>query len=199
LPLSLLPNGVDLETFSSPAPPSPEPGRIIFTGNLSYFPNVDAACFLVREILPKIQKDVPTVKVYIVGQNPSSKVRALAGRDVIVTGYVDDIRAEYLKSSVAVSPVRFGAGTLNKVLEPLALGVPVVTTSIGLEGLCLEPGNDLLVADTAEKFAGAVTRLLTNDGDRMSMAARASEKVRARFSWEKIARDLEQIYEEIVS
>jgi sugar transferase (PEP-CTERM/EpsH1 system associated) len=198
LPLSVLPNGVDLQVFSSNGPPVPDPARIIFTGNMSYFPNVDAAYYLVRDILPKIQKSVPAAKVYIVGQNPSSGVRSLAGRDVVVTGFVDDIRAEYLKSAVAVSPVRFGAGTLNKVLEPLALGVPVVTSSMGLEGLLLEAGSDLLVADDAENFAALVTRLLLNKDERMSMAARASAKVRARFSWEKIARGLEQIYQEIV-
>jgi sugar transferase (PEP-CTERM/EpsH1 system associated) len=198
LSLCILPNGVDLDTFSANGAISAEPFRIIFTGNMSYFPNADGASFLVREVLPRIKQVVPQVKLYIVGQHPPASVRALAGEDVVVTGYVEDIRSEYLKSMVAVSPIRFGAGTLNKVLEPLALGVPVVSSSIGLEGLGLAQGADILVADDAQEFAAAVVRLLTDETLRKAMAARASEKVRKKFSWENISLDLERIYHEVI-
>jgi glycosyltransferase involved in cell wall biosynthesis len=196
--LSILPNGVDLDTFSTNRSTRCEPFRIIFTGNMSYFPNADGASFLVREVLPKIRRVVPQVKLYLVGQNPPSSVHALAGENIVVTGYVEDIRSEYLKSMVAVSPIRFGAGTLNKVLEPLALGVPVVSTSIGLEGLGLENGADILIADGAEQFAASVVRLLTDGPLRASMGSRASEKVRSQFGWEGIAQELELIYEEVI-
>jgi glycosyltransferase involved in cell wall biosynthesis len=198
LSLSILPNGVDLETFSVKGSVKAEPYRIIFTGNMSYFPNADGAAFLVYEVLPRIRETVPQVKLYLVGQNPPASVRNLAGENVVVTGYVDDIRAEYLKSMVAVSPIRFGAGTLNKVLEPLALGVPVVSTSIGLEGLGLTVGEDILVANNPEAIAAEVAKLLTNESLRTSMSARASAKVRTRFSWETIAGDLEHIYQEVI-
>jgi polysaccharide biosynthesis protein PslH len=198
LSLSILPNGVDLETFTAKESVKAEPYRIIFTGNMSYFPNADGAAFLVHEVLPRLRRVVPNVKLYLVGQNPPASVRNLAGENVIVTGYVDDIRAEYLKSMVAVSPIRFGAGTLNKVLEPLALGVPVVSTSIGLEGLGLTVGEDILVANDPEGIAAEVAKLLTNEKLRSSMSARASEKVRTRFSWETIAGDLEHFYQEVI-
>ena len=198
LSLGILPNGVDLETFSSNGSTGVEPFRIIFTGNMSYFPNADGASFLVRDVLPKIKSVVPQVKLYIVGQNPPASVQALAGENVVVTGFVEDIRSEYLKSMVAVSPIRFGAGTLNKVLEPLALGVPVVSSSIGLEGLGLSGGTDIFVADDAQEFAAAVVRLLTDETLRGAMATRASEQVRTKFSWENISLDLERIYQEVI-
>jgi polysaccharide biosynthesis protein PslH len=197
LSLNILPNGVDLETFSAHGLTNVEPFRIIFTGNMSYFPNADGASFLVHEVLPRIEQVVPKLKLYIVGQNPPASVQALAGKNVVVTGFVEDIRSEYVKSVVAVSPIRFGAGTLNKVLEPLALGVPVVSTSIGLEGLGLENGTDILIADEPEPFAAAVVRLLTDASLCASMGSRASEKVRSQFGWEGIARELELIYEEV--
>jgi sugar transferase (PEP-CTERM/EpsH1 system associated) len=198
LSLSILPNGVDLETFSTNRSVSLEPFRIIFTGNMSYFPNIDGASFLVREVMPKIVQAVPQAKLFIVGQNPPASVKALAGRNVVVTGFVEDIRSEYLKSVLAVSPIRFGAGTLNKVLEPLALGVPVVSTSIGLQGLGLSAGTDILIANDSGEFAAAAVKLLTDENLRGTMAAHASEKVRAKFSWENISRDLERLYQEVI-
>jgi len=194
LSLSILPNGVDLGMFSRNDSIPADPFRIIFTGNMSYFPNMDGASFLVREVLPIVHQSIPQATLFIVGQNPPARVRALAGPNVVVTGFVPDIRTEYLKSTVAVSPIRFGAGTLNKVLEPLALGVLVVASSVGLEGLGLQVGTDILVADDARQFAAAVVRLLTDTGLRASMASQASSKVRSKFCWEKIALDLEDIY-----
>jgi glycosyltransferase involved in cell wall biosynthesis len=138
--IDCLPNGVDLRTFSDDGSAVREPHRIILTGNMNYYPNADAAMFLVKDIFPIIKARIPDARLFLVGQNPPARVRALASADVIVTGYVEKIQLEYLKSSVAVSSVRFGAGTLNKVLEPLALGVPVVTSPIGAEGLQLRHG-----------------------------------------------------------
>lgn len=196
--ISIMENGVDLDQFGGPGGGgTAEPYRIIYTGNMSYYPNADGAQFLVKEILPAIKKVVPEATVYLVGQNPPRSVRALAGDGVVVTGFVPDIRAEYLKSAVAVSPVRFGAGTLNKILEPIALGIPVVTTSTGVAGLGLNPGEDILVADDSEGFARHVAALLTNPPLRASLTAGATEKVRSRFGWDQIARTLENVYEEV--
>lgn len=196
--IDLLYNGVDLEAFSFANNIVMDPFRIIFTGNMSYFPNIDGARFLAKEIFPLVKKKIPQAKLFIVGQNPPQQVKSLANNHIAVTGFVEDIRTEYLKSTVAVSPVRFGAGTLNKVLEPLALGVPVVSTSIGLEGLGLNKGEDILIADDAVSFAEAIIDLLQNDGRRKSLATVASQKIRSRFGWTAIAQDLERIYEDAV-
>ncbi|HXG37178.1 MAG TPA: glycosyltransferase [Bacteroidota bacterium] len=197
--IDLLYNGVDLETFSINGTLRPDPYRIILTGNMSYYPNADGAKFFVREIFPHIRQQVPEAKLYIVGQDPPRSVKALASDHVVITGFVPDIRLEYLKSAVAVSPIRFGAGTLNKILEPLALGVPVVSTSIGIDGLGLTMGEDILVADKPQEFAQHVVQLLTNGQSRERVAGSAAEKVRTRFSWDRLTRDLEQIYETIVN
>jgi glycosyltransferase involved in cell wall biosynthesis len=198
LHLDLLPNGVDVESFSVDGNVQADPKRIIFTGNMSYYPNVDGANFLVQEVFPRVKQQIPGAKLFIVGQKPPRQIRSLADDDVTVTGFVEDIRTEYLRSSVAVSPIRFGAGTLNKVMEPLALGVPVVTTSVGLEGLGLRAGEEILIADDARSFADAVIRLLSDDGKRKSLAAAATQKIRTRFNWSSIAQELERIYGSIV-
>jgi glycosyltransferase involved in cell wall biosynthesis len=197
--LALLYNGIDLETFTPDSAVIPSPYRMIFSGNMGYFPNADAATYFVKSIFPIIKRRVPQAQVYIVGQNPPRRVRALASIDVIVTGFVPDLRMEYLKSAVAISPVRFGAGTLNKVLEPLALGVPVVTSSIGLEGLHLLPSQEILVADTANDFADHVCRLLNDPIYRKKIGSAAVVKIRNRLSWKLIAHDLENVYEQVIA
>lgn len=176
-----------------------EPNRLIFTGNMTYFPNADAAQFLVRDILPLVRREVPGVQLFLVGQNPPPSVRALAGDGVVVTGFVEDIRAEYARSTVAVAPVRFGAGTLYKLLEPLALGVPVVTTTTGIGGLDVTPGADVLVADTAAGLAEQIVRLLRDPELRQTLSRRAAAKVRALHDWDAVAGDLERVYAGIVA
>ncbi len=198
LKLELLRNGVDLDAFSINGETESDPYRIIFSGNMSYYPNIDGAKFLVREVFPLVKKSIPQARLYIVGQNPPSQVTSLASADVTVTGFVPDIRSEYLKSAVAVSPIRFGAGTLNKVLEPSALGVPVVSTSIGWGGLGLEKDTEIFVADDAPGLADAIVRLLKDASLRRSIGQRAAQKVRSTLGWETIAGDLEAIYQQVV-
>lgn len=196
--LDLLGNGVDLDAFSINGTTQADPYRIMFSGNMSYYPNIDGAKFLVRAVFPLVKKSIPQARLYIVGQNPPSQVTSLASADVTVTGFVPDIRTEYLKSAVAVSPIRFGAGTLNKVLEPSALGVPVVSTSIGWEGLGLEKDTEIFVADDARGLADAIVRLLKDASLRRSIGQRAAQKVRSTLGWETIAGDLEAIYQQVV-
>lgn len=193
-------NAVDMGMF----PPldgtiKADPDRLVFTGNMTYFPNADAADFLVRDILPLVRREVPRVQVYLVGQNPPPSVRALAGNGVFVTGFVEDIRAEYARSAIAVAPVRFGAGTLYKLLEPLALGVPVVTTTTGIGGLDLTPGDDVLVADTAAGLAERIVRLLRDSNLRQSLAQRAAVKVRELHDSDAVAGELERVYASVLA
>lgn len=195
--IDLLPNGVDLDAFSTNGQIRSDPFRIIFTGNMSYYPNADGAQFFVREIFPLVKRKIPLAQIYIVGQNPPYRVRSLASGDVFVTGFVDDIRSEYLKSSVAVSPIRFGAGTLNKVLEPLALGIPVVSTSVGVNGLNLKVGEDILVADRPDEFANLIIRLLEDSDYWNGISRTSSSKIRDRFNWVSIAKSLDDVYHQI--
>ncbi len=197
--IKLIPNGVDLTYFSANGSlPDYDPDRIIFTGNLSYYPNIDGIRYFVNDIFPLIKKERPSAKLYVVGQSPPAKVRALASPDVIVTGFVEDIKQYYLSSAVAVSPIRFGAGTLNKIIEPMALGVPVVATSVGVEGLQVIPGEDILVADQPSAFAHHVVRVLKDPMLRQKLCERGMAVIRKQYDWDVIVARLEEIYRELV-
>jgi len=195
--IDLVPNGIDLDFFSIEGDLQPDPYRIVFAGNMSYFPNTDGAVFLIEEIFPHIKKSVPEAKIYIVGQNPPRRIKALAREDVVVTGFVSDIRSAYLRGSVAVSPIRFGAGTPNKVLEPLALGIPVVSTAIGVEGLDLQAGKEIFIASSPEEFAGHVIRLLTDSELRKEVGRAARSAVMKQYDIKTTAQELERIYIQI--
>jgi len=195
--IDLLRNGVDLEIFSPNGASEPEPGRIILTGNMSYFPNADGARFFVKKILPLIKKRIPHARLFIVGQNPSAGIKSLAGDDVEVTGFVPDLKQQYVRSAVAISPIRFGAGTLNKVLEPLALGVPVVATPLSVEGLGLRDGEEVLVAAGAEEFAAAVVSVLSDANLRERLSSGATDRIRSRFGWDAVGKDLKSVYQSV--
>ncbi len=198
--VDVMENGVDLDSLTVPADRcSVDPFRIIYTGNMSYYPNADGARYFVRSIFPLVKRAVPQARVYLVGQNPPRSVRSLARSDVIVTGFVKDIRGEYLKSAVAISPVRFGAGTLNKILEPLALGIPVVATSHGSVGLGLNHDAGILIADGPAEFAREVIGVLTGTAGPGAVPAEETERIRKRFSWDTVGRALCAIYDDIMS
>ncbi|MBC6952090.1 glycosyltransferase [candidate division KSB1 bacterium] len=193
--IKLIPNGVDLEYFSPNGSLTDiDPNKIIFTGNLSYFPNIDGILYFTDEIFPLIKREMPAAQLYIVGQSPPAKVRALAS----LTGFVEDIKQHYVSSAVAVSPIRFGAGTLNKIIEPLALGVPVVATSVGVEGLEVIQGEDILVADQPQAFARHVVRVLQEPSLREKLRQGGMAVIRKQYDWDPIVARLEEMYHDLV-
>jgi GT2 family glycosyltransferase/SAM-dependent methyltransferase len=160
-----------------------ERSDILFVAGFAHPPNVDAACWLVEEIFPKVRSRIPGVTLRLVGSNPTEQVRALAATDVQVLGYVDDatLASLYKSSRVVVAPLRFGAGVKLKVLEAMQQGVPLVTTSVGAQGLpALE--TTVCVADDPEGIAEAVIRMLDNDGAWHEVSKRGSEYISHRFS-----------------
>jgi sugar transferase (PEP-CTERM/EpsH1 system associated) len=194
--IKILPNGVDLEYFSCNSRVAYDPTRIIFTGNLTYYPNVDGIFYFINDILPLIKKEFPAVKFYIVGQAPPAKVRALASENVIVTGFVEDIKLYYLQSAVAISPIRFGAGTLNKILEPLTLGVPVVATTMGIDGLDSTVRRNILVAEHPRAFAKELIRVIKDPDLRERLGSEGMAAVRQLYDWDTIVNSLENLYYE---
>lgn len=196
--ISLLMNGVNLETFSPISIPY-ELNRIIFTGNMPYFANSDAAVYFVKEIFPLVLKEIPDAKFYIVGQKPPQQVKALGSSNVIVTGFVEDIRAEYCKSAVNIAPIRFGAGTLNKVIESLALGIPVVSTSMAISGLPSEIKEKIPAGDSPEQFARLVVDVLRNREKYAIESQHLSAIIRDRLSWDAILSGFEKELEALVA
>ncbi|MCL5020616.1 MAG: glycosyltransferase family 4 protein [Bacteroidetes bacterium] len=192
----ILPNGVDTRLFVK-SERSYDEDRIIFTGNMPYFPNEDAAVYFAQVVMPIIWKLRPTAKFYIVGGRPTKKIRRLASDKIIVTGFVENIAAEYLKSAVAIAPMRFGAGTLNKVIEAIVLGLPVVATSIAVSGLAEEVKEFVEVADGPQDFAKKVAGFLAKHSGNTCHSEDDFEKVRRMLSWENIierfADDLQEL------
>ena len=181
-------NGVDAEFFSpAHAFPSPYPSGeipLVFTGAMDYWPNIDAVTWFSTEILPQMLQRRPDLKFYIVGRSPTPAVMALAGERVVVTGTVDDVRPYLQHARVVVAPLRLARGIQNKVLEAMAMGVPVVASQECSEPVDAVPERDFLTAGTVEDYQRQIECLLqsTDRADAMGKAAR--EQVLARYSWD---------------
>src|SRR5262249_47226836 len=163
--------------------------EVVFTGSMDWMPNEDAMVHFVERILPRIAAAVPGVKMTIVGRNPSRRVLELAaaGSTVNVTGRVDDVRPYLDRAAVCVVPLRIGGGTRLKIFEAMAMGKPVVATTVGAEGLPVRPGRELLIADEPESFAASVVSLLQNPRAAKLLGLSARTFVRDGFRWESVA------------
>lgn len=188
--IQYLRNGFDSDYFRAEEIPF-EKQRIIFTGNMPYFPNRDAANYFVKEVFPEVLKNYPASKIFIVGQKPPVDVKKLKSSNVIVTGFVKDIKKEYQLSEVNVVPIRFGAGTLNKVIEALALGIPTVATSISVDGLSKELKKFILLADDPKSFAEKIIYVFENPDIRNELMKEGREVVLNLLSWQKIVSEFE--------
>lgn len=190
--IELLPNGVDLDTFGKAPHDYSHNHTILFTGNMDYAPNVDAVQYFVQDILPLVQKVHPNVQFVIAGQRPVKKVQELASENVKVTGFIEDLAAVYNEASVVVAPLRFGAGTQNKVLEAMATAVPVVCSHVGFKGLGIQSGEGAIMQTDAAKFAASVIELLSSEEKRKEVGQKGSAVIKSHFSWDAIALQLEK-------
>ena len=189
-----IPNGVDIDYFRTSTQASGQGNGIVFTGDLSYAPNRDAADFLVDEIMPRIPRELAP-HLYLVGQRPSPRLSALGMPDVTVTGFVDDLRPYLADAALYVSPLRFGSGIKNKVLEAMSMGKTVVGTPVSFEGIACEDGRDCIVAGTdADSFARQLTAGLRDHAMRAQVGARARQLVEQQYSWDSIRRAYGKVY-----
>jgi sugar transferase (PEP-CTERM/EpsH1 system associated) len=196
--INLLPNGVDLDTFYPRDHDYSHNHTLLFTGNMDYAPNVDAVGYFAEEILPLVHKQFPQTKFIIAGQRPVKKVTDLANDYISVTGFVKDLAAVYNEASVVVAPLRFGAGTQNKVLEAMAMGIPVVCSNIGFKGLGIESGEGAIMQVDHVAFANSICELLANEQRRRYVGTKGVEVIRQRFGWDAIALQLENYFQQIV-
>ena len=190
--LVVVPNGIDLEYFA----PRSEPRKdtIIFAGAMNYFTNIDGVLYFHKEVLPLIKREVPSVKFIIGGMEPTSSIKRLGGDETVVTGYVPDMRDYLGSASVCVVPLRIGKGIQNKILEAMAMGVPVVATSAANSGIDATDRKEILIADDPQTFAQSVMELLGDTRLRESLAANARSFVEKRYSWN---RNLQKVDEAI--
>lgn len=196
VPKFQVPNGVDMDFFQ-PSGEEPEPLSLVYVGMMKYTPNRDAMNWFLDEIFPRIVEKVPGVKLTIVGSNPGEELFSRASDRVEVTGFVDDVRPYIDRASAYVVPLRMGGGTRLKIIEAMAMRKPVVTTSIGCEGLGLENRETALIADEAGVFAEKTIELMSNRKLAGQLTERAYERAAANFSWKVIGKDIEYGYNRI--
>jgi glycosyltransferase involved in cell wall biosynthesis len=198
--VEILLNGVDLETFDVGGGHDYSHNKVLlFTGNMDYAPNVDAVQYFVKEMWPAISIANPNTKFIIAGQRPVDAVKRLANNRIEVTGFIPDLKDMYAQASVVIAPLRFGAGTQNKVLEAMAMGVPTVCTHIGFEGLQIQSGQGVIMAKDKGVFIAKVNALLEDAAERAKVGEQGLEIAKSRFSWDRIALQLESYLTQVTA
>jgi len=196
LEVRVVPNGTDISAITPVSDPAANSPELLFIGDLGYGPNKDAAESFAEEVLPRVRKLVPDAIFRVVGKDPSPALAAMDG--VEVTGFVDAVHPELARARAFVCPIRYGSGTRLKILEAFAAGLPVVSTSLGAEGIEYVDGEHLMIADTPEDQAGAILDLLGDD----ELARRLGRSGRGlaieRYDWVELGRGLVDMYMELI-
>ncbi|MDW8371440.1 MAG: glycosyltransferase family 4 protein [Geminicoccaceae bacterium] len=194
------PHGVDVERFRPRRPDLVEPATVVLSGVMCYPPNVEAVLWFTREVWPRIRAVMPDAKLILVGRDPTAAVRALHGTSgVTVTGTVQEPAEWMARATVCVAPIRAAAGLQNKLLEYLAMGRPVVATTIANEGIGATDRRELLLADTPDTFAHAVLELFADADLRTRLGIAARRFVEERWTWEKPFLELERAWLEALA
>lgn len=193
--VAAIPTGVDIGYFTPPEAAVPPAADLAFVGSMDWLPNLDGVLYFVREVLPLIRRRRPDCSLTVVGRSPSAEVLALGGNDprIHITGTVPDVRPYLWGSQVSIVPLRIGGGTRLKIYESMAARVPVVSTTVGAEGLEVHPGEDIAIADSPELFAARCVELLERPSERRRLAEAAWQLVSSRFSWDRVTDCFEQI------
>jgi glycosyltransferase involved in cell wall biosynthesis len=194
-----IPTGVDTVYFRRNGTPE-VPGRIVFTGSMDWRPNEDAVLYFIDAMLPAIRREVPAASLAIVGRNPTPRVRDAADRaGALVSGTVDDVRPWMDEASVFVVPLRAGGGTRLKIFEALAMEKPVVSTTLGAEGLALTPGREFVAADDPDVFVREVVSLLGDPVRRRALARAGRRLVEEKYSWSHVAREFDALLQSAIA
>jgi len=200
LDISVVPHGVDTQVFT-PVPSDRQEMSVAFLGNYPHHPNRDAVIYFIKDIWPYLKRILPEIKFYVIGRNPTPDILATAEQDqnIVVTGTVEDVRDYLTRAKVFVVPIRLGKGFRGKILEAMAMGIPVVSTSIGAEGIPAEDMNNIAIADDPETFVDRVVKLLQDGELHRRISKNARTLVEKKFSWEKGVELLEEMLEKVVA
>jgi glycosyltransferase involved in cell wall biosynthesis len=195
-PVMVVPNGVDADFFS-PSGLDIQPNTLVFNGLMAYRPNLDAATYLVQEIMPAVERLRPGASLIIVGDGDRSDLESLRRPNVVVTGKVPDVRPYLEQAAVVVVPIRMGGGTRLKVVEALAMGKAVVSTSLGCEGIRVRDGEHLLIAEDAKAFVSSIELLLSDPERRTALGRAGRSLVVEEYSWERAGSCLEALFSQV--
>jgi sugar transferase (PEP-CTERM/EpsH1 system associated) len=199
--LTVIPTGVDVDYFQ-PMSVEETPNSLVFTGSMDWLPNEDAILYFADAILPLLKARCPEIiSLEVVGRSPSRKLQALAETEkhIRLTGWVEDIRPFVARGSICIVPLRIGGGTRLKIFEAMAMGKAVVSTSIGAEGLPVQSGENILLADTPQDFTDAVLWLLRNPNERKRLGAAARRLVQEKYSWQKVAEQFAETLQDVIT
>jgi polysaccharide biosynthesis protein PslH len=196
---AVIPNAADVEYYQPrPTDPPPDGRTVVFFGLLSYAPNVDGVIYFVEKIWPRVAEAHPEARLKIIGGSPPPSVRLLAEPRIELTGFVPDLRPHLAAAATVVVPLRLGGGTRLKIVEAMAMGKAIVSTSLGAEGIKAIPGRDLFIEDQPKAFADAVNRLLDDPGLAAGVGRSARNLAVERYSWSGAAQALEGFYRGIL-
>jgi glycosyltransferase involved in cell wall biosynthesis len=196
-PTVVIPAGVDLNFFY-PLSAKEVEFSIVFVGSFDWYPNVEGVTWFLKKIYPIIKQKTPLLKLYIVGKNPPESIISFNSPNIIVTGYVKDVRDYVAKSQVFIVPLRIGGGMRIKIIEAMAMGKAVVSTSIGAEGIEAKNNEEIIIKDREEGLANAITDLLVDEEKRKRIGEKALELVKEKYMWEKVAENFEKEYLKLI-
>lgn len=193
--VTIVRNGVELGAFE----PSEDEKSVdvLFAGNMGYPPNVEAAIFLAKEVMPLVRKELPEATLMLAGARPDQKVKDLKSEFTEVTGWVDDMRDCYAKAKVFVAPMMIGTGLQNKLLEAMAMKIPCITSSLANNALQAKPDEEILIGSSAEDYAQHVLDLLKNQEKSNALAEAGHNLVKSQFSWQGATKPLLEILESV--
>ena len=197
LSIDIVPNGIDINYFSKKVKKEGSVKKILYVGNFTWLQNTEAVKILVGSVWPKIKKSVSKVMLWIVGTHMSDEIRKLASGDIEVTEGLEDIRDAYKNASVLVAPIKGPGGTRLKILEAMASSLPVVTTSVGAEGLGVSDNNEALIRDGLDNLADAAIKVLKDVSLANRLGKSGRDFVEENYTWDKSADKLDKIYKEV--
>jgi len=187
--ISISPNGVD-HNFFTPKKNIIKSYDLVFTGNMSYPPNVSAVVYIAKEIMPLLIKDYPNIQLLIAGATPTSSVKGLANKNITVSGWIDDIRDAYNDSKIFLAPLQIGTGLQNKLLEAMSMEVPCITSKLANNALGAKRESEILIGETPQEYVELIKRLINNEDLRNNLTKNAKLFVEQNYNWNSISKFL---------